>query len=259
MNSLQDNIVAKLLPSSLQSDPFVVALANALEKEFKEAYREAESLSNLSDVSNLPEHLLDFLAYQRHVDFYENTLPLDQKRKLIEQATQWHRKKGTPMAVENVVSIIFDDAKVTEWFKYGGRPYFFKIELNHHTILNNDLSRLREMVEATKNKRSKLESVEIITKESLVLNTHLYNFPIEYRICNKFQTANKPGALANTSVQVDNQSYGFDVYYPICNTFNTSQISVEEEQINVMLAEEYQNNDVLYKRVGEVYVGEGEI
>ncbi|KAB8139256.1 DUF2612 domain-containing protein [Gracilibacillus oryzae] len=96
-------------------------------------------------------------------------------------------------------------------------------------------------------------------RESLVLTSRDYSFDIPYKICNTFQTAGMPGGLSRSPLDIQENAYGFDVYYPICNTFNTSQISVEEEQINVMLTEEYRNNDVLYKRAGEVYVGEGEI
>lgn len=161
MNSLQDYSIATLLPESLKKDPFVVALGEAVEKELKEAYREAESMSNFSDVDKLPEPLLDYLAHQKHVDFYDNTLPIEKKRGLVKNATMWHRKKGTKWAVEQVVSLIFNNSQVTEWFEYGGNPYFFRVETEQALTDETEVSRLVKLIDSAKNRRSWLENVTI--------------------------------------------------------------------------------------------------
>lgn len=162
------NSIIDLLPDSLKIDPFIVALAEAFEIELKEAYQEAETVSNFNDVDNLPEPILDYLAYQKHVDFYENTLPIEQKRGLIKNATAWHRKNGTPWAVEQVVSIIFKNAKVAEWFEYGGNPYFFRVETEETLKSSSDFNRLVKMIDSTKNKRSVLQEINI--KRNLNMN-----------------------------------------------------------------------------------------
>lgn len=169
MNSLQDYSILDLLPISLKKDPFIIALAEAIEIQLNEAYQDAMKLTNFNDVDNLPEPLLDYLAYQRHVDFYENDLSIDQKRKLIKNATMWHRKKGTPWAVEEVVSVVFNNAEAKEWFDYEGKPFFFRVETDDTLKQSTDLDRLVKMIDATKNKRSHLENVTIKrTKEGTV-------------------------------------------------------------------------------------------
>lgn len=76
----------------------------------------------------MPENIVDYLARQYHVDFYQADLSLDAKRKLVKNSIIWHRHKGTKWAVEQVVSTVFEHpAHVEEWFEYGGDPYKFKI------------------------------------------------------------------------------------------------------------------------------------
>src|SRR5262252_5035664 len=41
------------------------------------------------------ETLVDILAWQFHVDFYDSTRDLDFKRQLVFKSIDWHRRKGT--------------------------------------------------------------------------------------------------------------------------------------------------------------------
>ena len=109
-----------LVPPNLQSDPQVIAAAEALDAELRLVTTAIDEALHLPRLDVLAEEVLDLLAWQWHVDFYEADLPLDQKRALIRRSVAWHRHKGTPWAVEQVVSAVFNDAKVTEWFEYGG-------------------------------------------------------------------------------------------------------------------------------------------
>ncbi|MCT8975485.1 phage tail protein I [Clostridium sp. CX1] len=163
MNSLNDYLISNILPYSLKQDPFVIALAEAFEREIKEAYREAESLSDLTNVDNLPEQLLDFLAYEKHVDFYKAALSLAVKRELVKNSTHLHKAKGTPAAVERATQIVFGRSWVEEWSDYGGSPYRFKVyaEATNQGASPEDLVLLDQLINAYKNKRSWLELVNI--------------------------------------------------------------------------------------------------
>lgn len=151
-----------LLPSLLTADPRLDAARIALERQLQllsEASRECLFLPRL-DI--LPEHVLDLLAEQYHVDFYEPLgMSVEVKRDFIRNAILWHRFKGTPKAVETVLSRAFSLANVAEWFEYEGDPYFFRI---HIDITSDDedtdrdtLNRLRKAVRESKNARSWLE------------------------------------------------------------------------------------------------------
>lgn len=169
MRRSKENVFVDLLPSSLKNDPFVFALAEAVEMELKQAYKEAESMSDLNNVDKLPESLLDYLAYQRHVDFYDSSLPIEQKRILVKKAPFFHRYKGTPGAVEELVTTIFGEGKVVEWFDYDGAPFRFKVVTNNPAAIHEKAALFIKAVETVKNKRSRLEKVELTQLETMNL------------------------------------------------------------------------------------------
>ena len=185
-----------ILPDILGADPRLDAARVALERQLQllsEAARECIFLPRLDE---LPEHVLDLLAEQYHVDFYEPLgMSVDIKRAFIRNAILWHRFKGTPAAVEQVLSRAFSIARVAEWHEYGGEPYFFRI---HIDITSDDedtdrdtLNRLRKAVRESKNARSWLEyynfylateeTVTVADANSFVLKPDLFD-RYDYRV-----------------------------------------------------------------------------
>lgn len=237
MNSLQDYSITSLLPNSLKSDPFVVALGEAVEIELKEAYREAENMANLNDVDKLPEQLVDYLAYQKHVDFYEHTLSIDQKRKLIKNATQVHRKKGTPFAIEKVLESLRLPGEVLEWFQYVGNPYYFRVEIEAVELTSETLKLLNMLIDEYKNKRSWLDYIAIKMKQSdfLHLKHFAYQYPIYYHKCGELVTAPIHGMGIGSVVGVSDMQYRYPIYYNPADAFNTDGMpggfTVESAQI----------------------------
>lgn len=155
--------VLKLLPHSLRQDPVFIAIAEAIEIQLKQAYREAESISNLVNIDAIPGELLDLLAFEKHVDFYQSNLPIEQKRNLVKSSISLHRKKGTPAAIQEVFKKLALDSKLKEWFQYGGEPYYFKIEVNikDKSVSEETFSSLITMINEYKNTRSHLEKIDV--------------------------------------------------------------------------------------------------
>ncbi|MFJ5766733.1 phage tail protein I [Lysinibacillus sp. NPDC093210] len=153
----------KLLPPSLRQDPVLEAIAEATEMQLKQAYQEAGVVSNLVNIDEMPDELLDLLAFEKHVDFYQANLPIDQKRKLVKSSISLHRKKGTPAAIHLVFNKLALDSKLKEWFQYGGEPYNFKIEVNieDKSISEETFSSLITMINEYKNIRSHLEKIDV--------------------------------------------------------------------------------------------------
>lgn len=216
----------KLLPYSLRQDPVFVAIAEAVEIQLKQAYQEAEALYNLVDIDNLPEALLDLLAYEKHVDFYEVDLPVEQKRELIKASIKWHRKKGTRGAVEDVVSIIYKNAQVFEWFEYGGEEYRFKIEVEEPFIANEDMKRLKKMVEATKNKRSWLEYVAVKMQQNqyIEIESNKSHYPVYLPICGEVYCEGVPGLGTIKNIEIKSNNFTYPVYMPICGEIYPNEV-----------------------------------
>jgi phage tail P2-like protein len=150
-----------LLPESLKQDQFVTALAEAVSLEMREISSEARKVLMYLFIDELPEEVIDLLAWQDHVDFYEPDLPLGKKRELVGQAFSTHMSKGTPWAVDQVVSAAFDDSKVEEWFEYDGEPFYFRITTTDRMTDDKKYSDIFRAINAVKNLRSRLESITI--------------------------------------------------------------------------------------------------
>jgi len=87
----------------------------------------------------------------------------DAKRRLIKQAVNLHRFKGTRWAIENVLKVLDLSGRVDEWFEYSGNPYYFKlrIQLTHRNLDASAFDQLIVLIDAYKNARSHLEQVVI--------------------------------------------------------------------------------------------------
>ena len=161
--SIESISLLDVLPPNLAEDDTIKNAAIAIDGELQKTTDQAKNCIHLSRIDELQETVLDLLAWQWHVDFYEPiTMDLETKRKLIKQSIAWHRMKGTPAAVEAVVSAAFDTSTVQEWWEYGGKPYFFKVVTEDVTTEKDVLDRMKRAIESVKNARSWLEEIEFI-------------------------------------------------------------------------------------------------
>jgi len=150
-----------MLPSSISADTKVIAAAMALDTELKSVGQAITKIYLYSEIDNLPESILKHLAWQWHVDFWDDTLPLEEKRILVKRAYAWHRQKGTPAAVEEVVRGILGGGYVLENWEYGGEPYHFKVISNSPAGDAARYDQLLTAINATKNTRSWLDVIEM--------------------------------------------------------------------------------------------------
>ena len=157
---LQSTSLLDILPQNLLADKKINAAARALDDELQkitEATRNALLLPRLDELS---EEVIDLLAWQWHVDFYEPSMSIETKRQLVRESIAWHRIKGTKAAVEKMARTVFKGGVVTEWFEYGGEPYHFRIDLlTAPNITQDDTARLLAVVNASKNVRSVLDEL----------------------------------------------------------------------------------------------------
>lgn len=154
------------LPSSLRDDPVIKAAAEAVDKEMAKTESYIKNVIIIPRIEEQPEEVLDALAIHFHVDFYEPvTLTLEQKRIMVKNSLDWHTRKGTPSAVEEVVSAVFSGAVTEEWFEYGGLPYYFKVtaDMDTEQLVDDDtLVLLTQAITVMKNTRSWLELIYLL-------------------------------------------------------------------------------------------------
>jgi len=91
---------------------------------------EIKVFETLANPTLCDEKYLPFLAFAFKVDFWDESLSVEDKRALIKQSLALHKYKGTTWAIEQVFEALNIKAVVKEWFNYGGEPYHFKIDLS---------------------------------------------------------------------------------------------------------------------------------
>ena len=80
-------------------------------------------------IDELPEAVIDLLAWQWHVDFYELARTLEMKRKAVKGSIRWHRKKGTVWAIRKALAMLDIESEIVEWWKIeGAAPYTFGVK-----------------------------------------------------------------------------------------------------------------------------------
>ena len=157
---LQSVSLLDILPPNLLADKQIYVAARALDDELQKITAATRNALLLPRLDELSEDVIDLLAWQWHVDFYEPSMSIETKRQLVRESIAWHRIKGTKAAVEKMAQTVFKGGVVTEWFEYGGEPYHFRIDvLNAPNMTEESRDRLLAVVKASKNTRSWLDEL----------------------------------------------------------------------------------------------------
>lgn len=205
MRKLSDIVLQEIAPPSINRDKNVQAICAAIDAEMRKLARQTELVLLLPRLDELPEELVDELAWQYHVDFYDYSADLTKKRNLVRQAIAWHKRKGTPAAVEEVCTAAFKTAKVFENWEYGGEPYHFQVRLIEEGIPNQVvIDSLIRVINETKNTRSWLDGLSFYREiqgtiyYGGIVNQHkkVEIYPSEFHIPDIYCMQYKGGAIS---------------------------------------------------------------
>jgi P2-related tail formation protein len=161
---LVETLLLDTAPSSISGDPQVRAACKAIDAEFEAVTRcitEVIIIPNIGQITD--KALLDLLATQFHVDFYQDMVQggpptIAHKQQLILTSLEWHTYKGTLWVVEEILkTLAMKDAHVTEWYDYGGTPYHFQIVTADPIVDSEAMLRVIAGIYAVKNARSWME------------------------------------------------------------------------------------------------------
>lgn len=152
----------RTFPTALQHDPKMIALAKSLAAQLLTVSGHLEDVLIYSRFDDLPEDLVDILAYDMHVDWYEYDMPLKVKREIVKNSVRVHKRMGTKYATEIALGSIFPGAKIQEWFDYGGKPYFFRavVGVGEDGITLEQKKQVLRGIHFYKNLRSHMEEIE---------------------------------------------------------------------------------------------------
>ena len=157
---LQSTSLLDILPENLLADAQIYAAARALDDELRKVTAATRDALILPRIDELSEEVVDLLAWQWSVDFYDELKSLAEKRNAVKQSIAVHSIKGTRRAVELALHMVYTSGEVSEWFEYGGRPYYFRVRfIEPENIRMEDVDRVIRIINAVKNTRSWFESI----------------------------------------------------------------------------------------------------
>lgn len=161
------------LPSVLAEDENLQALAQSVASSLEERARETELASIYTRIDTLPEELLDILAYDFKVDWWDWALTLPEKRETLKRSWYVHRHMATPAAVTAALTAIYADTECMEWFTYGGKPYHFRLSMTipAEDIASTKHERVLELLRFYRNLRSVMDNILYVVET-----------PIEYTL-----------------------------------------------------------------------------
>ena len=186
MSKLCKSSLMQIYPSVLDKDKQFNALGQTVAEALGAAFLNTKQTKIYTRISELDEGVLDILAKDFNISWYDYDYRLETKRRVVAAAFSVHRHLGTVGAMRTAISAIWPNSSLEEWFEYGGNPYYFRavVEASESDteVINADT--LMKTIELYKNERSWMESDAIIIRVTfgIVINTdsksHLYHTPV---------------------------------------------------------------------------------
>lgn len=158
-------------PYSLSRDDDKNKVAECIADELAKTVTDTEMAKIFPTIDSLPETVLDMLAYDLKVEWYEYNAPIKNKRITIKECILVHKHKGTKFAVEAAVHSLYDRANVQEWFEYSGEPFHFRIKV--YGSSSGGIKTLGQKILYAKNLRSVLDSVAFVLVPESDLNVYV--------------------------------------------------------------------------------------
>jgi P2-related tail formation protein len=105
---------------SISYDPQVKSACESIDRQCYEIIDDTGQIIMIPNIMGLTdETLVDILAWQFHVDFYDKTRDLEFRKRLVQMSIIWHKTKGTVALVEEVINTYWPgSAYLEEWFDY---------------------------------------------------------------------------------------------------------------------------------------------
>ena len=161
----------------------------------------SERMKLLVNIDGLPEELVDLLAIELNSHYYDQALPLDQKRSIVKSTIGWYMQAGTVAAVEDMLQIVFGNGRTEEWYNFSdgeGKPGTFDVF--------TDVALTPEL----------MQRLGIVLKRIKKESAHLRKFRIERDVCGALEFGSVyRSRLRNTfySANEEVSSYSSDLLF----------------------------------------------
>lgn len=158
MIKYKDGELLDLLSAPMAEDADIIALSYAIKMGIAKFIVYVAKTTMYADVDNQPESILDYMAIELDVAYYEQDMDIAAKRELIKGALKWYMTAGSGKAVKELVNATFGGGDVSEWYEFGGEPGEFGIEIESQ-ITEDNYKRLSKTLESVKPSGAHLKAI----------------------------------------------------------------------------------------------------
>lgn len=215
-----DNLLTTF-PSALAEDKMQLALASVTATELVELYEDNDILALYARIDDLDEPLLDILAYDFKVDWWDYDYPVGIKRQLFKDSFKVHRKLGTRGSVFNALRGLYEKVNLEEWFEYGGEPYHFRVVFDiTESDSNIPHDKIVQTTNITKSKRSVLEEDAVFyrTRSVIIIKSSCGYVCYATRVSGTFPNRATQGEIEDSFLAVDSNAESIGYRVKLCGT-----------------------------------------
>jgi phage tail P2-like protein len=151
-------------PPSLKGDPDMVAFAEVVAEQLQITANLRDKNIIYARIDDLPEDVLDILAHDFKVDWYDSTAAIGVKRTVIKDSFKVHMRLGTPWAVKRVILAYFGTGRLLEWFQYDGDPYYFIVVTLNTAVTGPVLDKFVRILNVVKRRTSVLQELVVTSQ-----------------------------------------------------------------------------------------------
>ena len=169
--TIQEADLTRTIPPVIAENEDIKTLGILIQEELRRINGLIDKNKIFCNIEGLDEAMLDILAYDLNVLWYDYNYNLKIKREIIKDCIKIYRKLGTPFAVKRALSNVFPDSELKEWFETDGEPFTFEVNINASE--EGAPKELQEMalnrIRYYKNLRSHLKKITYILEDKFKL------------------------------------------------------------------------------------------
>ena len=165
------------LPEPLRKDPEMIKLAETAAEALIKFWDGIKSPQIYSNIDNLSESMLDQLASDLKIAWYDYNAAVEEKRSTVKNSWNTRKKTGTKKSVESVLSDAIPGSRVEEWFDYNGSPFHFRMKIPE-SMTQERTDWISQAVNLVKNVRSTADSINFVQEwlQHLFVGCALYTY-----------------------------------------------------------------------------------
>ena len=161
------------LPPIPADTPWVKVLEKVYVQMQLKTLAYADKLRIYTHLDDVSEEVLDVLAVQFKVDWYDQSWKVETKRSVIKTSLEVRRFYGTGWATEKAIATVYPGSKIVEWYNYKGArgtPGHFVVECDISSDREQlDVAELERVVNIYKRMTAHLDTVHCIVRHTIEL------------------------------------------------------------------------------------------